>query len=149
MVDLMVEMLKGLSGKRVTVSTESVVSGLLGGKKNPMKDKVVKVVTDSIVELTERGMYEKKRKEKDSTFELSNSKWGVRVGDSCILEHKGKYYVEMIYVKVGEVKYLYNGNEIKKEDIIGLKEYKKNESEKEGIVVRRMKVENVVSIQID
>ena len=149
MNDLMVEMLKGLSGRTVVISTESVVSGLLGGKKNPMKDKVKKVITNSTVELTERGMYEKKRKEKDSTFELSNSRWGVRVGDTCILENKGKYYVEMIYKKVGEVKYLYNGNEIKKEDIIGLKEKKKSVSEKESVVVRRMKVENVVSIQID
>jgi hypothetical protein len=112
--------------ENVILSIEKNVE-LLGGKKNEMKDRVVKKY-DVKVELSDSKKYEKKMKLIDSNFEVKERKWGKRLNDSCVIENKNSYYLECFIDKiVSDVKYYLDDVEIDKNDIVGLKSSNMNE----------------------
>jgi len=125
------------NNNNVKVVISSVVK-LLGGKKNEMVGNVKKIMVGE-VELNRKGMYENKMLEINKDFVLSKRKWGKRVGDSCIIENKGNYYIELIYNNINSIVYMYNDEVIEKDKIVGLKEYKNNND----IGLRCVKVENI------
>lgn len=103
---------------------------LTGGKKNIQQGRVQKQVIGSRVQIFQNkniNAYEAKVKrglEKEgqlpSNFVLSPRAWGERVKDAPYVEHKGNYYLEVIFIKSGEVTYLLDGAPIAKEDVIGI-----------------------------
>ena len=105
---------------------------LVGGKSNAMQGRVTKLVTGSNVQVfgnNKSNAYSnmvKRRLEKEgkdpADFTLSPRAWGQRIPGTCFVEHKGKHYVEVIFIKAGEVQYLLDGKPIAKEDVVGLKE---------------------------
>lgn len=127
------------SGDVVNVEMSSVVK-LLGGKKNEMKDRVKKVVRGSVL-LMGGGMYERMmREDYDESFVVKGRKWGVRRGDSCIIENRGNEYVELVWENVLSSVYYLDGEVIEKEEIEGLKESVYRE---DGVNVRCVKIENI------
>lgn len=91
-------------------------------------------------------------------FELSERKWGERVGDSCFIKHVKdgveKRYLEVIFLHGPKhVEYLLDGKRIAKEDVIGLKEAAVNPDSQGGledkVILRTYSVESVKRIRTD
>lgn len=100
-------------------------------KSSPHHGRVTKVMTGANVQVfgnKHTNGYEnmvKRRLGKESKdpedFQLSPRKWGQRVPNLPIVEHQGNEYLEVIFLKNGEIEYLLDGKPINKEDVIGLK----------------------------
>jgi hypothetical protein len=89
-------------------------------------------------------------KDPDS-FELGERAFGTRIPNTCFVEHKGQYYIEVIALHPGTTTYLLDGKPIAKSDIIGLAAT--SDPEQGGldkkVIVRTPKVENIRSIAIN
>lgn len=116
-------------GAFIAIDTLTDVT-LKGGKSNPMQGRVQKRVTGSSVQIFQNkqiNAYEAKVKRRleaagtdPKNFELSDRRWGMRMKDIPFVEHKGKYYLEVIFLKAGMVEYLLDGEVVYKDEIIGL-----------------------------
>lgn len=143
---------------------------LAGGKANPHQGKVTKLVEGSLVMLFKNGTGYKnmvnrrlKKQAKDGVFLtedlfsiIANPEWtpgprvwGERVQETPFITHKGKTYLECIFLKSGKVKYFLDGLEIPKESIIGLKE--KTEGKQGGlenkVIVRTYAIESILKVR--
>jgi hypothetical protein len=136
---------------------------LAGGQKNPMQGKVQKSVTGSSVMVFQNkhiNGYEamvKRRLEKegkDVEFEVKPRMWGQRIKDTPLVFHseKGKYYLEVIFLKSGNVSYLCDGEAIEKEEIQGLPE-KKTEGSQGGldskVIIRTYAIDSITRITLN
>jgi hypothetical protein len=100
-----------------------------GGKKNPFLGRVTKRTTGSSVMVFQNknvNGYEnmvKRRLQKEGknpeTFVLGPRQWGTRVPGTPFVEHNGQTYLEVIYLRRGNVEYLVDGQQYKG-DIEGL-----------------------------
>lgn len=143
----------------VGIDTETEVK-LTGGKKNPMQGRVTKVTKGSNVMVFQNGggygaMVQRRLEQegKDpASFELSERRWGTRVQGGPFVEHKGSLYLEVIFLKAGEVSYLLDGQPIAKEDIEGLPA-SRGEAEQGGlenkVVIRTFKVDSIVAMRVN
>jgi len=92
---------------------------LSGGKKNPLQGRVTKVVTGSNVmvfqnknqngydNMVKRRLHNE-GKDPDS-FVIGPRQWGVREEGSPFVTHKGKEYLEVIFLSSGTVQYYVDG----------------------------------------
>ncbi len=114
----------------ISIDTSTVVS-LSGGKSNPMQGRVRKIQTGSNVmvfqnkningyEAMVRRRLEQEGKSPDS-FTLSPRAWGVRRKGSPFVDYNGNLYLEVIFLKAGDVAYTLNGYPVDKGNIVGLK----------------------------
>lgn len=154
-----IESVKGATFAGIDTLTEVK---LLGGKKNPMQGRVQKMVTGSSVMLfsnVKDNAYLKmvhRRMEKEdkdpSTFELSERKWGLRIGNTPFIEHKDKKYIEVFFVNTGVVQYLLDGNPIEKDQIEGLQEKTENENSQGGIddkvIIRAYALDSIKNMRV-
>lgn len=138
---------------------------LSGGKKNPMQGRVTKVMTGANVMSFQNknfNAYEamiRRRLDKEGkdpgAFELGSRAWGTRIPDMPIIEHfkdgVTKYYLEVIFVKAGEVTYLLDGAPIAKADIIGLIESGGGEQGglDDKVIIRSFAAESITELRID
>jgi hypothetical protein len=120
--------LSSRSSNKVILTWESTPT-LLGGKKNPMQGLITKMSTAEVT-LSGTGIYAARKVDEgefSSSDEVKKRTWGMRVGNSCIIEHNGKMYVEFLVDGTPKTSYLYKNpdtnklEDIKKEDIQGLK----------------------------
>lgn len=102
---------------------------LKGGKKNAMLGRVTKHTAGNRVQLftSHRGYKNmvNRRLEaegKPATFEPAALPWGTRIDDSPLIEHNGKFYIQMIFQKGGESTYYLDNKVINKADIEGFPE---------------------------
>lgn len=155
------EVLAKVNGATIISLDTITVPKLKGGKNNPHRDLVAKIMTGSSVMVFQnknssgydnmvrrRLVAEGKNPE---SFVLGPRSWGTRLPNTPIVHHINKdgeenFYLEVIFLKPGEVKYQLNGVDIAKEDIIGLDD--KDESEQGGlddkVIIRTF---NVAAIQ--
>ena len=134
---------------------------LKGGQKNPLQGKVKKVMVGANVMVFQNknsngydNMVKRRliKEGKDAeNFNISERKWGTRVPNFPVVEHKGNYYLEVIFLKKGKVTYFVNGIPTLPEDIEGL-DYK--EEGKQGgldnkVIIRDYKFENILSLKIN
>lgn len=146
----------------ISISTETPVK-LKGGKSNPFQGRVTKVVNGSNVMVFQnkntngyanmiRRRLEKEGKNPDS-FQLSPRQWGVRDKDAPFVRHNGKLYLEVIYLKAGEVEYRLDGVKVNPSTIEGLDLESKSEGEQGGlnnkVIIRTYDVSNIKSITIN
>ena len=134
---------------------------LKGGKGNPMQGEVAKFNEGSSVMVFQnknsngyenmvmkRLIAEGKNPE---SFELGKRTWGTRIEGTPLIEHKGEYYLEVIFLKSGEVSYYHEGKEIHKNEVIGLEE--KEEGKQGGldnkVIIRTFKVASLISVRIN
>ena len=136
---------------------------LLGGKKNPMQGRVKKAMAGASVMVFQNknvngyeAMVERRlvQEGKDpSSFQLGPRAWGERLPNLPVVLHKGKYYLEVIFLHPGEVFYTLDGNLIDKADIEGLNEREPSEESQGGldnkVVIRTFAVENVIELKIN
>lgn len=111
--------------EEIILNVETLVR-CTGGKKNPHLGRVTKRYS-VVVELAMKNLYLKKMLEIDPDFELGERKWGKRIENGCMIEHKGKKYMECFIKEfLSDVVYYLDGVEIAKEDIIGFPPSREN-----------------------
>ena len=142
---------------------------LKGGMKNPMQNKVTKVTKGSVVMLFTSGkgfknMVNRRLKIQAqgelTTVELFEAiaakefqpgprQWGKRIDGTPFVEHKGKTYLECIFMKPGETTYFLDGKEIAKKDIIGLPEKKEGDQGglKDKVIIRTFALDSIIGVR--
>lgn len=146
-----------------TIETITEVK-LKGGKKNPFQGRVQKRTVNAKVLLNNgspESSYANKVKEqmvsegKDpDTFVLKPRAWGERIGNTPFIEHKGKQYIECIFISGGDSVYLVDGTETPKDEIEGLEPTDKTPAEtsqggiEKKIVLRTFSLDSIQSLTI-
>jgi len=143
----------------ITTSTDP---RLLGGKKNPHKGHVQKVMCGGNVMIFQNKNihgYEamvKRRLESEgkdpASFEMSDRQWGTRIPNTPFVEHKGEYYLEVIFLHTGETHFELDGKLISKRNVRGLP-VKAVEGVQGGlsdkVIIRTFKVSSIRSLVIN
>ena len=147
------------------ISIDTVtIPDLLGGKKNPLKGRVRKIMKGANVMVFQNknlnGYQEMVRRRlikegKDpETFQLKPRRWGVRIDGTPFVEHKGNYYLEVIFLHTGETWYEVDGVKTNPEDIEGLRLDKKEGeqgglSENNKVIIRTFKLESITRLVVN
>lgn len=133
---------------------------LKGGKKNPQQGRITKEVIGSTVMCfsnTNGSAYDAMVKRRlaaegkdPESFQLGERTWGQRIVGTPFVEHKGAYYLEVIFMNAGEVQYLQDGYPIAPELIEGLPE--KREDNGQGgldnkVVIRTYALDSIVKMR--
>lgn len=132
---------------------------LKGGKKNPQQGRVTKQMTGATVMCfsnTNGSAYNAmvlRRLEQEgkdpSTFELGPRAWGQRIAGTPFVEHNGKHYLEVIFLRAGAVQYRLDGNPVDETAIEGLPE--KREGEQGGlenkVVIRTFAMDSITALR--
>lgn len=147
----------------ISIDTETVVK-LTGGKKNPHQGRVTKRVRGSNVMVFANKkvngyenmvMRRLKKEGKDpASFKLSPRTWGHRLEGAPFVEHKGNYYVEVIFLHPGETEYLLDGVVVPKSSIQGLPAEKEEArqgglSDSGKVIIRTYKADSIKAITIN
>lgn len=115
-----------LNNPSEVILTVETLCRLTGGKANLMKDRVTKRY-EVVAELAMKNLYLKKMRAIDPDFVVGQRKWGTRVANGCMIEHKGKQYMECFIKEfLSGVLYYLDGVEIKREDIVGFPPHREN-----------------------
>ena len=132
---------------------------LKGGKKNPYQDRVTKVMTGAQVMSfsNENGSaYDAMVKRRlaaegkdPESFELAPRAWGQRIAGTPFVEHKGKHYLEVIFLRSGAVEYLLDGEPVDANTIEGMPD--KPTATQAGlentVVIRTFALENITALR--
>ena len=137
------------------------VPTLKGGKKNQMQGRITKRMMGANVmsfqnknfsayeAMVKRRLVAEGKQAED--FKLGERAWGTRIPNMPIVEHKGNYYLEVIFISSGVVSYYLDGNPINKSDIEGLEE--KEEGKQGGlqdkVIIRTFAAESITELRID
>tara|TARA_R110000851_G_scaffold172889_1_gene319178 strand:- start:189 stop:710 length:522 start_codon:yes stop_codon:yes gene_type:complete len=86
-----------------------------------------------------------------ASFTLSPRAWGERVEGLPIVEHKGEEYLEVIFLKAGQVSYTLDGQPIAVGDIIGMKDASKGTQGglDNKVIIRTFKAESIAALRIN
>ena len=134
---------------------------LTGGQKNPMQGRVTKrMIGATVMSFQNKNVnaYEAMVQRRltaegkdPAKFELGERAWGVRIPNMPIVEHKGEYYLEVIFLKQGDTAYYLDGNHINKEDIIGLPAASTGEQGglENKVIIRTFKADSITELRID
>lgn len=134
---------------------------LIGGKKNPMQGRVRKHNTGANIMVFQNKNshgYDnmvKRRLEKEGKnpelFTLSPRKWGTRIPNLPIVEHKGAQYLEVIFLKAGRTSYTLDGQPIDKDSIEGLKDSPVEGTQgglNDKVIIRTFKLDSIDRLKV-
>lgn len=160
------EKLNDFKGSQIIGIDTTVSLNLLGGKSNPMQGKVQKVTEGNVVMIFKSPIgyanmvnrrLAKQIKLTGDLFERITGEdftpgprpWGHRIPDTPFVQHKGKIYLECIFLRRGKSKYYLDGTIIKKSDIIGLRE--KTEGAQGGlrdkVIIRTFDLNSIIKVR--
>jgi hypothetical protein len=136
---------------------------LAGGKSNLMQGRVTKHQTGSSVMVFQNKLihaYEAMvcrrlgNEGKPSEFSVGPRSWGVRVPNTCFVEHKGQHYIEVIFLSAGVVHYELDGVRVDTNTIIGLSGSAPSAPSAQGglddkVIIRTFKADSIVGIRIN
>jgi len=145
----------------ISMDTETKPT-LTGGKSNLLQGRVTKQNSGASIMVFQNkttSAYDKmvkRRLEKEGknpeTFELQPRKWGKRIPNTPLIEHKGELYLEVIFLKSGKSIYLLDGKPIDKNEIVGLKESNISEESQAGlsdkVIIRTFKLDSIKRLKI-
>ena len=89
---------------------------------NPFKDKIILKESQLLVNVgfhySNSLVNQAKRENVSTDFDVQPRKWGIRLPNSPLVEHKGNYYLEAKVEKVFQTRFTdIDGNELSKEDV--------------------------------
>ena len=132
---------------------------LTGGKKNAQQGRVTKRMTGAQVmcftnsktnayDAMVRRRLEAEGKDPDS-FELGPRAWGQRIVGTPFVEHNGKHYLEVIFLKSGSVQYLLDGQPVDETAIEGLPDRKEGDQAglENKVVIRTFALDSIVELR--
>jgi len=155
----LLEAVNGASFISINTSTEPK---LKGGKKNAYLGRVRKVMTGANVMVFQNknsNGYDNMVKRRlvaegkdPASFSLSPRAWGTRLPNTPIVENKGQYYLEVIFLNSGEVHYEVDGIVTDPATITGL-DVDHTEAAQGGlndkVIIRTFKIDSLTSITIN
>lgn len=135
---------------------------LKGGKSNPHQGRVRKHMKGANVMVFQNKSVHgydamvKRRLEQEGkdpeTFKLSPRTWGQRIAGTPFVEHNGQFYLEVIFLRSGEVTYTLDGQVTDPSDIEGL-DIDKKEGHQGGlsnkVIIRTFKVDSIDRVTIN
>lgn len=162
MTNLATLLTDGINGANiVSIDTETNVK-LTGGKKNEYQGRVTKRVRGSNVmvfankKINGYDAMVKRRLEKEGkdpeTFQLSPRTWGQRLSGAPFVEHKGNYYIEVIFIRPGTTEYLVDGVVTDPTTITGMpasKEEARQGGLDDKVIIRTYKADSIKAITIN
>ena len=133
-------------GKDVLISYTTDVA-LTGGKKNEHQGRISKITRNLPVKLMGKGDYEQARRAAGEVdFESKPRKWGTR-NENGLIEHNSEWYIEFVASGPSEsTSYMIDDQPIEKDKIIGLKPTSDQSTDVSPVVLRAVKLKNVISI---
>jgi len=137
------ELMKNVNGSTFVGLDTETEPALKGGKTNPFKGRVRKVMVGASVMVFQNK----------STNEVGPRKWGERIDGTPFVVHQGTMYLEVIFLKPGQVKYTVDGIECADpENITGL-ELDQEEANQGGltnkVIIRTFKVASIKRLSIN
>lgn len=145
----------------VAIDTSTEVK-LLGGKKNLLQGRVRKITIGANVMVFQNKTasgYDnmiKRRLTKEGkdpeSFELSPRTWGTRLPNMPFVEHKGEYYLEVIFLSSGNSHYEVDGVITSANQIEGLPASKPEAVQgglNEKVIIRTFKISSLMSVTIN
>jgi len=140
--------LEDLKGSTFIGLTTVTTPKLTGGKKNELQGMVTKRTIAQVQVFTNQNTngYENKRKKVDADFKLSPRTWGERVKGTAFVEHKGKDYLEVIFIKVISTEYFINGYPVAKDSIDTLPKSRPS-SETDDVIIRTYGLDSIKEIR--
>lgn len=148
-------------GTFIAINTETQVK-LSGGRSNPLQGRVTKVVIGSNVMVFQNkhtNAYENMVNRRlvvegkdPNSFQVGPRSWGQRETGTPFVTHNGNEYLEVIFLKCGDVHYRVDGVATPKDQIPGLPE-SSQEAHQGGldqkVIIRTYAVESIIGITID
>ena len=134
---------------------------LTGGKQNPHQGRVTKKMLGATVMSFQNknfsayeAMIQRRlvSEGKDpAAFVLGERAWGVRIPNMPIVEHKGEYYLEVIFLTPGVTTYYLDGNPVPASFVIGLKSGAAGEQGglENKVIIRTFKADSITELRID
>lgn len=159
LAQLLTDHVNGATFISINTSTQPRMNG---GKKNPFIGRVDKVTEGAVVMVFQNKTTNayanmvNRRLEKEGhspdSFKLSPRVWGTRIPNTPFVEHKGQYYLEVIFLSNGKTHYELDGKSSPM-----MMEWKVASSGGEGkqggledkVIIRTFKVDNITSITVD
>jgi hypothetical protein len=152
--------LNGLAGGTfVGLDTQTLVK-LKGGKKNPMQGRVTKRTTGATVMCFSNtngsayGAMVKRRLEQEgkdpASFELGPRAWGERIEGTSFVQHNGKHYLEVIFLRAGKTEFFLDGAAIQRHEIEGLDEPKESTGQgglENQVIIRTFALDSVTALR--
>lgn len=149
-------LLEQLSGCTFVSIDTVTIPELRGGRKNPMKGRIVKIARGHRVMLftnKNRNAYEAKvnrhriAEGKTPDFKVAPLQWGRHLPNSPLIEHNGKIYMQMIFYEAGEISYELDGKPIHPSEIEGLPggsgSGRQGLADDNAVVVRSFDIQNI------
>lgn len=138
---------------------------LTGGKKNPQQGRITKRMIGAHVMAFQnkningyQAMIDRRliAEGKDpANFVLGERAWGTRVPNMPIIEHfkdgQTKYYLEVIFLKAGDIEYLLDGKPIPESSVIGLPVASTGEQGglDNKVIIRSFAAESIIGLRVD
>lgn len=135
---------------------------LKGGKKNLLQGRVTKRMTGASVmifqnkningydAMVKRRLVNEGKSAED--FTLSARSWGTRIVNTPFVEHKGQYYLEVIFLKAGNTEVLLDGEVVDSNTIEGYPV--SSPAGKQGdldnkVIIRTFKIDSITAIKVN
>lgn len=132
---------------------------LKGGRKNPLQGRVTKRMTGAQVmcfsnqngsayEAMVKRRLEQEGKSADD-FQLSPRAWGTRIAGTPFVEHNGRHYLEVIFLRAGAVEFLVDGQPASRAEIEGLDEGTAGEQGglENKVIIRTFALEGITALR--
>ena len=145
-------------GTFVGIDTVTAVK-LKGGKKNPLQGRVTKRTMGATVmcfsnkngsayDAMVKRRLAKEGKNPDS-FTLGERAWGQRIPGTAFVEHKGKHYLEVIFMQAGKTELLLDGQPVSSQLIDGLPETREGGQAglDDKVIIRTYAVDSITAIR--
>lgn len=91
--------------------------------------------------------------EKDMDFIPSSRKWGTRVDNTCLIEHKGQYYIECEYLEKKNEYYIDDNRKLltkgEIEQYLPVQKGSSSQKLDNPVRINTFKIENIKEIEID
>jgi hypothetical protein len=139
---------------------------LKGGKKNPFQGRVTKIMTGAncmcYSNLNSNGYENKVKRHLEQvgmdpeSFQVGPRAWGTRVTGLPLVEHtkdgEKKNYLEVIFLKAGEVQYLLDGRPVDPKILEGLPEDGPAQAglpQEKKVHIRTFDLSNITALRLD
>ncbi len=149
----------GINGTAfVTLDTLTSVR-LMFGANNPQQGHITKRTVGAqvmVFQNTHGSAYEAMVRRRmvaeglDPDFKAKPRAWGTRIPDTPIVDHNGKHYLEVIFLKPGRVEYLFKGRLIDPDYITGLPdETREQGGQASQVVIRCFAADSIQRVSVN
>jgi hypothetical protein len=144
-----VKLLADLGKKATFVSIQMRSEPALRSKKSPLVGRCLKIqgmngMIGYDYEADVNRSLEKQGEEAD--FVAKAPAWGTRIGDTCLIEHKGEHYFDLRVLRSLRTRYAVDGKTVAKSTIAD--QLRPSSKPTAGVCVRRPKIRNITSIKM-